>query len=144
MRLRRVKNCQVVRFRQPSLIRRGVLVFYVVTPCGLMGRYQRLGGTYWLHLQLWLIFPESWPGLPVCTIIRFHMRKYFNHPIVDPTVLPHYTAPQPRRQPSWYSPPWEPQISLRFVFLFYNKRLMINLFVLFQSSFWLSLWIWFT
>jgi hypothetical protein len=27
------------------------LVFRVVTPCGLVGRYQRFGGTYCLHLQ---------------------------------------------------------------------------------------------
>jgi hypothetical protein len=28
-----------------------MLVFWVVTPCGLVGRYQRIGGTYCLHLQ---------------------------------------------------------------------------------------------
>jgi hypothetical protein len=28
-----------------------VLVFWVVTPCGLLSRYQRFGGTYCLHLQ---------------------------------------------------------------------------------------------
>jgi hypothetical protein len=28
-----------------------MLIFWVVTPCGLEGRYQRLGGTYCLHLQ---------------------------------------------------------------------------------------------
>jgi hypothetical protein len=27
-----------------------VLVFWVVMPCGLVGRYQRLGGTHRLHL----------------------------------------------------------------------------------------------
>jgi hypothetical protein len=29
------------------------LVFWVVTQCGLVGRYQRFGGTYCLHLQPW-------------------------------------------------------------------------------------------
>jgi hypothetical protein len=29
------------------------LVFWVVTPCRLVGRYQRFGGTYCLHLQGW-------------------------------------------------------------------------------------------
>jgi hypothetical protein len=28
-----------------------MLVFWVVTPCGLVGRYQRFEGTYSLHLQ---------------------------------------------------------------------------------------------
>jgi hypothetical protein len=28
-----------------------MLVFWVVTPCGLLGRYQRFRGTYCLHLQ---------------------------------------------------------------------------------------------
>jgi hypothetical protein len=30
-----------------------MLVFWVVTPCGLAGRYRRFGGTYRLHLQDW-------------------------------------------------------------------------------------------
>jgi hypothetical protein len=32
-------------------------------------------------------------------------------------LLPDYTALQPRRQPSSYSPPWEPQILLYFCFI---------------------------
>jgi hypothetical protein len=28
-----------------------LLVFWVVTPCGFVGRYKRFGGTYFLHLQ---------------------------------------------------------------------------------------------
>jgi hypothetical protein len=34
------------------------------------------------------------------------------------TLLPHYTALQPRRQPSSCSPPWEPQIILSYCYLF--------------------------
>jgi hypothetical protein len=30
-----------------------VLISWAVTPCGLVSWYQRLGGTYCLHLQLW-------------------------------------------------------------------------------------------
>jgi hypothetical protein len=30
-----------------------MLIFWVVKPCGLVGRYQRFGGTYCLHLQRW-------------------------------------------------------------------------------------------
>jgi hypothetical protein len=30
-----------------------VLVLWVVTPCGLIGRYQCFGGTYCLHLHPW-------------------------------------------------------------------------------------------
>jgi hypothetical protein len=33
-------------------------------------------------------------------------------------LLPEYTALQPRRQPSSYSPPWEPETLLRFVITF--------------------------
>jgi hypothetical protein len=32
------------------------LVFRTLTPCRLVGRYQRFGGTYCLHLQGWRIF----------------------------------------------------------------------------------------
>jgi hypothetical protein len=28
-----------------------MFIFWVVTPCGLIGRYERFGGTYCLHLQ---------------------------------------------------------------------------------------------
>jgi hypothetical protein len=28
-----------------------MLVFYIVTPCGLLGRYQRFGKKYCLYLQ---------------------------------------------------------------------------------------------
>jgi hypothetical protein len=33
---------------QPLL---SILLFWVVTPCGLTGSYQRFGETYYLHLQ---------------------------------------------------------------------------------------------
>jgi hypothetical protein len=39
-------------------------------------------------------------------------------------LLPDYTAQQPRRQPSSYSPPWEPQISLSHVNVFCSSYLM--------------------
>jgi hypothetical protein len=28
-----------------------MLIFWVVTPCELVGGYQRFGGTYYIHLQ---------------------------------------------------------------------------------------------
>jgi hypothetical protein len=38
-------------------------------------------------------------------------------------LLPHYTALQPRRQPYSYSPPWEPQILLLYL---YNRFWSLN------------------
>jgi hypothetical protein len=35
-----------------------MLVFWVVTPCGLVGEYESFGGTYCLHLQGWHLDPE--------------------------------------------------------------------------------------
>jgi hypothetical protein len=40
-------------------------------------------------------------------------------------LLPDYTALQPRKQPSSYSPPWEPQI-LHNMFCFYVGAMFIS------------------
>jgi hypothetical protein len=37
------------------------LVFWVLTPCGLVGRYQRFGGTYYLHLQTFVAIYNTNP-----------------------------------------------------------------------------------
>jgi hypothetical protein len=37
-----------------------MLVFWVVTPCELLGRYQRFGGTYCLHHQGWSEVAGKW------------------------------------------------------------------------------------
>jgi hypothetical protein len=42
-----------LRFQVHMAVKMSMLVFWVVTPCGLVGRYQRFGGTYRLHLQGW-------------------------------------------------------------------------------------------
>jgi hypothetical protein len=48
-----------VRWWTFGFLRHGVsqlvsyLVFWVLTPCWLVGAYQRSGGTYWLHLCWW-------------------------------------------------------------------------------------------
>jgi hypothetical protein len=54
----------------------------LVTPCGLVGRYQLFGQTYCLYLRNVGIYLRVW------------------------------TASRPRRTTSSSSPPWEPQISL--------------------------------
>jgi hypothetical protein len=41
---------------------KSMLVFWVVTPCGLVGRYQRVGGTYCLHFQPFTIDLTSFPS----------------------------------------------------------------------------------
>jgi hypothetical protein len=64
-------------------------VFWVVAPCSLVEVYQRFRGPCCLLLQ----------GKDLWNVGK---------------LLPDYTALQPRTQPSSYSPPWEPQILLRF------------------------------
>jgi hypothetical protein len=41
-----------MRFEVLTAVKMLMLVFWIVTPCGLVGRYQRFGGTYCLHLQV--------------------------------------------------------------------------------------------
>jgi hypothetical protein len=51
-----------------------MLVFWVVALCGLVGRYQRFGGTYCLHLQA-LYVPHHkvtyWHGGKAPSILKF-------------------------------------------------------------------------
>jgi hypothetical protein len=42
-----------------TAVKMSMLVFWVATPCGLVGRYQRLGGKYSVHLKSWYQ-PWSW------------------------------------------------------------------------------------
>jgi hypothetical protein len=87
------------------------MVFWVVTPCGLVGRYQRFGDTYCLHLQGWsdrlYIVLSSQRG----TIFLRNVGIY----------LKVNTALQPRRPTPISSPPWEPQISQVIFFLDLGK-----------------------
>jgi hypothetical protein len=41
------------RFEVLTAMKKSMLFFWVVTPCGLAGRYQRFGQTYYLHLRGW-------------------------------------------------------------------------------------------
>jgi hypothetical protein len=45
------KQVQNVRLEVLTALKMTVLFFWVVTPCRLIGRYQRFGETYCLHLQ---------------------------------------------------------------------------------------------
>jgi hypothetical protein len=40
-----------MRFEVFTVLKMSMMVFWVVTPCGLAGAYQRFEGTYHLHLQ---------------------------------------------------------------------------------------------
>jgi hypothetical protein len=40
-----------MRFDVLTAVKMLMFVFWVVTPCGFVGRYQRIGETYYLHLQ---------------------------------------------------------------------------------------------
>jgi hypothetical protein len=43
-----------MRFEVFMAVKMSMSVFWVVTPCGLRGKYQRFRGTYCLHLQPWI------------------------------------------------------------------------------------------
>jgi hypothetical protein len=45
------KKLNYMRSEVLTTVKMSILVFWVVTPCGLIGRYQRFGGIYYLHLQ---------------------------------------------------------------------------------------------
>jgi hypothetical protein len=40
-----------MRFDVLTAMKMSISVFWAVTPCGLVGRYQRFGGIYCLHVQ---------------------------------------------------------------------------------------------
>jgi nitrate reductase NapE component len=75
-------------------------VSWVVAPCRLTWAYQPLVGPYCIHHQGVYRSTDLWNICKLTTV---------------------YTALQPRRRPSSYSPPWEPQILLcyfRSLFVF--------------------------
>jgi hypothetical protein len=41
-----VKYFLFVKFENLAAVKMSMFVFWVVTPCGLVGRYQHFGGTY--------------------------------------------------------------------------------------------------
>jgi hypothetical protein len=51
----------MLRFEVLRAVQMSVLVLWVVTPCGLVGRYQRFGGTFCFHLQD--LSPEDGSGM---------------------------------------------------------------------------------
>jgi hypothetical protein len=68
-------------------------VFWVVVPCRLVEVYHRFRGPCCLHHQG--DHPDDGGSKDLWNVVK---------------LLPDYTVLQPRRQPSSYSPPWEPQI----------------------------------
>jgi hypothetical protein len=44
---------QLVKLEVLTAAKMSMLVFWVIKPCGLVGRYQHFGGTYCLHRQGW-------------------------------------------------------------------------------------------
>jgi hypothetical protein len=47
------RNLILARFEVITAVRMAMLLFWVVTSCGLVGKYQRFGETYCLQLQGW-------------------------------------------------------------------------------------------
>jgi hypothetical protein len=78
---------------------RNMVVFWVVAPCSLVEVHQRFRGSCCLHHQ----------GDKGDRPDDGGSRDLWN----VGKLVPDYTALQPRRPPSSYSPPWEPQILLR-------------------------------
>jgi hypothetical protein len=89
---------QCMKYEVLTAVNMSLLVFRVVTPCGLAGRYQHFGGTYCPHLQSW-----KW-------------RQCFSEMLVSA-----YTAFQPRR-PSTYS-----SVIYKFCYA-YNINLLVSKF----------------
>jgi hypothetical protein len=57
------------------ILQLSIVVFWVVTPCGLVGGHQRFGGTYRLHLQAQnFTFVHDllhfWRGMPLICCFR--------------------------------------------------------------------------
>jgi hypothetical protein len=75
-----------------ALARTFELRFWVVAPCSLIELYRRFRG------------PDDGGSKDLWNVGK---------------LLPDYRALQPRRQPSSYSPPWEPQILLIVMLLFW-------------------------
>jgi hypothetical protein len=80
-------------------------VFWALAPCSLVEVNQRFRGPCRLHHQ----------GDDGGSKDLWKVGK----------LLPDYTAPKPRRQPSSYSPPWEPQILLRISNVYFLTILII-------------------
>jgi hypothetical protein len=55
VRLLHMETLLYVRFEVLMAVKMSMLVFWIVTPCELVGRDQRFGGTYYLHLQGWRV-----------------------------------------------------------------------------------------
>jgi hypothetical protein len=43
-----------------TVVKMSMLVFWVMTPCRLVGGHQHFGETYCLHLQGWNVSPKHW------------------------------------------------------------------------------------
>jgi hypothetical protein len=89
-------NLIQVGFEVLTAVRTKMAVLWVVEPCSLVEVYQRIRGPCCLHHQGDRRDDGGSKDL-------WNVGK----------LLPDYTVLQPRRQPSSYSSPWEPQI-LRF------------------------------
>jgi hypothetical protein len=46
------------------------VVFWVVTPCNLVGGYQRFGGTYRAHLQGICTFSNLWKQVVIVSVYK--------------------------------------------------------------------------
>jgi hypothetical protein len=95
--LRRVR-LRSVRFQVLTAASMKMAVFWVVAPRRLVEVYRRFRGACCLHHQGGTYRPDNGGTSSTSkTSVNFQ---------------PDYTALQPRRQPSSYSPPWEPEILL--------------------------------
>jgi hypothetical protein len=86
-----LEQLRIRRFSITEIIK--MAVFWVAAPCSLVEVYQRFKGACCLHHHR----PDDGGSKDLWNVSK---------------LLPDYTALQPKRQPSSYSPPWEPLILL--------------------------------
>jgi hypothetical protein len=115
-------------------------VFWVVAPCSLIEVYQHFRGPCCLHHQgpddggskdLWNVGKL----LPLIALMMAAASTSEN----ECKLLPDYTALQPRRQPSSYSPPWEPQILTMLSFKNFRSYLLVLILLFIFSVLWSSI-----
>jgi hypothetical protein len=84
-------------------------VFSVVVPCRLVEVYRRFRGTCYIHHQGDRPDDEG-------------SKNFWN----VGELLPDYTVQKPRRQPSLYSPPLEPQIPIVLILFFHLRDFFLS------------------
>jgi hypothetical protein len=130
-----------------AVLKTSMLLYWFVTPCGIVGRHQRFGETYCLHRQGDSMFLQNFGiYLRVHTASQPRRTTLTSSPpwkahspedrgsIFLRNVLMYvrvHTASQPKRTTSTSPPQWQPQISQtwrcsKFIWIFLIQILLTN------------------